>query len=279
MTAAANQNHSISAPLLQLQEVSLRYGDKSKKPFKSIGYGKYSGPAVDQVSLQLAAGETLGLVGESGCGKSTLGRIAAGLLLPDSGQRLWCGEDVRQLDAAAQRRARLDVQLIFQNSHAALNPRLRSEQLIGEAPVVHGLIRTSERRDWVIQLLQRVGLDASHIDRYPHQFSGGQRARLGIARALAVQPRLLICDEAVAALDVSVQAQVINLLLSLRTEFGLSMLFISHDLDVVRHLSDRVLVMHAGQIVESGATESVYHQPQHAYTRSLLESIPRLARI
>ena len=279
MTAAANQNHSISAPLLQLQEVSLRYGDKSKIPFKSIGYDKYSGPAVDQVSLQLAAGETLGLVGESGCGKSTLGRIAAGLLLPDSGQRLWCGEDVRQLDAAAQRRARLDVQLIFQNSHAALNPRLRSEQLIGEAPVVHGLIRTSERRDWVIQLLQRVGLDASHIDRYPHQFSGGQRARLGIARALAVQPRLLICDEAVAALDVSVQAQVINLLLSLRAEFGLSMLFISHDLDVVRHLSDRVLVMHAGQIVESGATESVYHQPQHAYTRSLLESIPRLARI
>ena len=279
MTAAANQNHSIRAPLLQLQEVSLRYGDKSKKLFKSIGYDKYSGPAVDQVSLQLAAGETLGLVGESGCGKSTLGRIAAGLLLPDSGQRLWCGEDVRQLDAAAQRRARLDVQLIFQNSHAALNPRLRSEQLIGEAPVVHGLIRTSERRDWVIQLLQRVGLDASHIDRYPHQFSGGQRARLGIARALAVQPRLLICDEAVAALDVSVQAQVINLLLSLRTEFGLSMLFISHDLDVVRHLSDRVLVMHAGQIVESGATESVYHQPQHAYTRSLLESIPRLARI
>ena len=279
MTAAANQNPSISAPLLQLQEVSLRYGDKSKKLFKSIGYDKYSGPAVDQVSLQLAAGETLGLVGESGCGKSTLGRIAAGLLLPDSGQRLWCGEDVRQLDAAAQRRARLDVQLIFQNSHAALNPRLRSEQLIGEAPVVHGLIRASERRDWVIQLLQRVGLDASHIDRYPHQFSGGQRARLGIARALAVQPRLLICDEAVAALDVSVQAQVINLLLSLRTEFGLSMLFISHDLDVVRHLSDRVLVMHAGQIVESGATESVYHQPQHAYTRSLLESIPRLARI
>jgi peptide/nickel transport system ATP-binding protein len=279
MTAAANQNHSISAPLLQLQEVSLRYGDKSKKHFKSIGYDKYSGPAVDQVSLQLAAGETLGLVGESGCGKSTLGRIAAGLLLPDSGQRLWRGEDVRQLDAAAQRRARLDVQLIFQNSHAALNPRLRSERLIGEAPVVHGLIRTSERRDWVIQLLQRVGLDASHIDRYPHQFSGGQRARLGIARALAVQPRLLICDEAVAALDVSVQAQVINLLLSLRAEFGLSMLFISHDLDVVRHLSDRVLVMHAGQIVESGATESVYHQPQHAYTRSLLESIPRLARI
>lgn len=278
MTAATNQNHSISAPLLQLQEVSLRYGDKSKKLFKSIGYDKYSGPAVDQVSLQLAAGETLGLVGESGCGKSTLGRIAAGLLLPDSGQRLWCGADVRQLDAAAQRRARLDVQLIFQNSHAALNPRLRSEQLIGEAPVVHGLIRASERRDWVIQLLQRVGLDASHIDRYPHQFSGGQRARLGIARALAVQPRLLICDEAVAALDVSVQAQVINLLLSLRTEFGLSMLFISHDLDVVRHLSDRVLVMHAGQIVESGATESVYHQPQHAYTRSLLESIPRLAR-
>ena len=278
MTAAANQSHSTNAPLLQLQEVSLRYGDKSKIPFKSIGYDKFSGPAVDRVSLHIAAGETLGLVGESGCGKSTLGRIAAGLLPPDSGQRLWRGADVRRLDAAAQRRARLDVQLIFQNSHAALNPRLRSEQLIGEAPVVHGLIRASERRDWVIRLLQRVGLDASHIDRYPHQFSGGQRARLGIARALAVQPRLLICDEAVAALDVSVQAQVINLLLSLRSEFGLSMLFISHDLDVVRHLSDRVLVMHAGQIVESGATESVYHQPQHAYTRSLLESIPRLAR-
>ena len=278
MTAAANQSHSINAPLLQLQEVSLRYGDKSKMPFKSRGYDKSSGPAVDRVSLHIAAGETLGLVGESGCGKSTLGRIAAGLLPPDSGQRLWRGADVRRLDAAAQRRARLDVQLIFQNSHAALNPRLRSEQLIGEAPVVHGLIRASERRDWVIRLLQRVGLDASHIDRYPHQFSGGQRARLGIARALAVQPRLLICDEAVAALDVSVQAQVINLLLSLRSEFGLSMLFISHDLDVVRHLSDRVLVMHAGQIVESGPTETVYHRPQHPYTRSLLESIPRLAR-
>lgn len=278
MTAAANQNHGINAPLLQLQEVSLRYGDKSKIPFKSTGYDKSSDPAVDRVSLHIAAGETLGLVGESGCGKSTLGRIAAGLLPPDSGQRLWLGADVRRLDAAAQRRARLDVQLIFQNSHAALNPRLRSEQLIGEAPVVHGLIRASERRDWVIRLLQRVGLDASHIDRYPHQFSGGQRARLGIARALAVQPRLLICDEAVAALDVSVQAQVINLLLSLRSEFGLSMLFISHDLDVVRHLSDRVLVMHAGQIVESGPTETVYHRPQHAYTRSLLESIPRLAR-
>jgi peptide/nickel transport system ATP-binding protein len=220
--------------------------------------------AVDDVSLTIRHGEVVGLVGESGCGKSTLGRIVAGLHPPDSGSREWLGASP------------LAVQMIFQDPYASLNPRLRIQQIVGEAPVVHGIIRRKEQAQYVTGLLQRVGLDGDMLRRFPHQFSGGQRARIGIARALAVKPQFLVCDEAVAALDVSIQAQVLNLFISLRNELGLTYLFISHDLGVVQHISDRVLIMYLGRVVESAPTDALFGRPNHPYTEALLRAAPRL---
>jgi peptide/nickel transport system ATP-binding protein len=202
--------------------------------------------------------------------------MAVGLHSLSEGRRFWKGQDLDQLDAAQRRKAQLAIQMIFQDPYASLNPRLRVQEIIGEAPVVHGMVGKAEQKDYVENLLQTVGLDPAVLRRFPHQFSGGQRARVGIARALAVKPEFLVCDEAVAALDVSIQAQVLNLFIRLRDELNLTYLFISHDLGVVRHLSDRVVIMYLGQVVESAPTAEVFAQPNHPYTQALLASAPRL---
>jgi len=219
--------------------------------------------ALDNVSLRVCEREVVGLVGESGCGKSTLGRIVSRILEPTQGEVHWEGE-------------RLAVQMIFQDPYASLNPRMRVADIVGEAPVVHGLVASRDREDYVTEILSRVGLDRSAMRRFPHQFSGGQRSRIGIARALAVKPRFLVCDEAVAALDVSIQAQVLNLFIRLREELALTYLFISHDLGVIRHVSDRVIVMYLGRIVETGPTSDVYARPNHPYTTALIAEVPRI---
>jgi peptide/nickel transport system ATP-binding protein len=229
--------------------------------------------AVDRVSFVVNAGEVVGLVGESGCGKSTLGRIGCGLYAASDGEARYRGQALR-----ADRGACPPVQMIFQDPFASLNPRMRVGEIVGEAPRVHGLIDRQQQADYVAELLKRVGLDPSYARRYPHQFSGGQRARIGIARALAVKPEFLICDEAVAALDVSIQAQVLNLFMELRESLGLTYLFISHDLGVVRHLSNRVVVMYLGRVVETAKTEELFAAPNHPYTRALLDEVPRLDR-
>src|SRR6516162_835492 len=222
------------------------------------------------------AGEVVGLVGESGCGKTTLGRIVAGILPPSRGQVRYSGHTREQLVARGGRKALLKTQMIFQDPYASLNPRMRIADIVGEAPVVHGLVARGEREGYVAGILERVGLDAAAMRRFPHQFSGGQRARIGIARALAVKPRFLVCDEAVAALDVSIQAQVLNLFIRLREELALTYLFISHDLGVVRHVSDRVIVMYLGRIIESGPTTEIYAQANHPYTQALVAEVPRV---
>ena len=232
--------------------------------------------AVDGVDLTVAPGEVVGLVGESGCGKSTLGRMVAGILPPTEGQVLFEGRSTAALTGQDRRDATLAVQMIFQDPFASLNPRMRVEQIIGEAPLVHGLTDRAGLSDYVDDIMRKVGLDPSLKKRYPHQFSGGQRQRIGIARALAVKPRFLVCDEAIAALDVSIQAQVINLFMDLREEFDLTYLFISHDLSVVEHIADRVVIMYLGRIVESAPTEELFANPRHPYTQALLAEVPRL---
>jgi peptide/nickel transport system ATP-binding protein len=232
--------------------------------------------ALDHVNLRVHEREVVGLVGESGCGKSTLGRIVSRILDPSEGERLWKGRPYAEYESRAARPERLAVQMIFQDPYASLNPRMRIADIVGEAPVVHGLIGAKERDDYVADILQRVGMDAGLMRRFPHQFSGGQRSRIGIARALAVKPRFLVCDEAVAALDVSIQAQVLNLFIRLREELGLTYLFISHDLGVIRHVSDRVVVMYLGRVVESAPTAELYATPNHPYTEALIAEVPRL---
>ena len=232
--------------------------------------------AVDGVSLSIANGEVVGLVGESGCGKSTLGRIVAGVHAPSNGVVKFRGRDISGLAGAEARDVALKVQMIFQDPMSSLNPRMRVADIIGEAPVVHGVVKQAEIADYVEQTMLRVGLDPSYARRYPHQFSGGQRQRIGIARALAVRPEFLVCDESVAALDVSIQAQVLNLFMTLREELDLTYLFISHDLGVVEHLSDRVVIMYLGRIVEVAQTDALFAEPNHPYTKALLAEVPRL---
>ncbi len=232
--------------------------------------------AVAEVDLSVESNEALGLVGESGCGKSTLGRMMAGILPPSAGEVRWDGRTVAGLRGKAARDWTLGVQMVFQDPQASLNPRHRVVDLVGEAPVLHGMTTRGEQRDYVAGLLAEVGLDGAALDRLPHEFSGGQRQRIGIARALAVQPMALVCDEAVSALDVSVQAQVINLLADLRARRGLALLFIGHDLSVVRHLSDRVAVMYLGRIVEEAPAGPLFRAPAHPYTQALLAQMPQL---
>jgi oligopeptide transport system ATP-binding protein len=226
--------------------------------------------AVDGVSLKLARGQTLGLVGESGCGKSTLARAVLRLIPVTSGEVLFDGEDVLQLASRDLRRLRRRVQLVFQDPYGSLNPRLRIETIVGEALSAHGLVRSrAERRARVVELLGQVGLATDALDRFPHEFSGGQRQRIGIARALALQPELLVCDEPVSALDVSIQAQILNLLADLQAQFGLTYLFIAHSLAVVRHLCDEVAVMYLGRIVEHAPADDLFGNPRHPYTQVL----------
>ncbi len=234
--------------------------------------------AVDRVDLALTKGEVVGLVGESGCGKSTLGRMIAGLLDASEGAVFYKGQDRARLEGDAARAARLAVQMIFQDPYASLNPRLRVDDIVGEAPRVHGLTDAAGQGAYVDDILRRVGLDPELKRRYPHQFSGGQRSRIGIARALAVKPEFLVCDEAIAALDVSIQAQVINLFMQLRRDFDLTYLFISHDLGVVEHISDRIVIMYLGRVVETATTDDLFAGPLHPYAQALLAEVPRLTR-
>ena len=230
--------------------------------------------AVDNVSFSIRRGETLGLVGESGCGKTTTGRTILKLYEPTSGQIIFNGEDITNYSDKKMVSLRKNMQMIFQDPYASLNPRMTVGDIIGEAIDIHGLYKGEERTKRIRYLLDRVGLNGSHINRYAHEFSGGQRQRIGIARALAVQPDFIVCDEPISALDVSIQAQVINMLEELQEEFGLTYLFIAHDLSMVKHISDRIGVMYLGKIVEISESNELYKKPLHPYTKGLLSSIP-----
>ena len=268
-------------PLLELRGISKRFVkrlDFAGKLARKLGarLTESTVHAVDNVSLAIREREVVGLVGESGCGKSTLGRIVSRILPPTEGERYWKGRRYEELEDPSSRAERLAVQMIFQDPYASLNPRMRIVDIVGEAPVVHGMATRAERDAYVADVLQRVGMDASLMRRFPLQFSGGQRSRIGIARALAVKPRFLVCDEAVAALDVSIQAQVLNLFVRLREELALTYLFISHDLGVIRHVSDRVVVMYLGRVVESAPTAELYARPNHPYTEALIAEVPKV---
>jgi len=235
-----------------------------------IGYVK----AVDGVSFDIPRRQTLGLVGESGCGKTTAGRTLLRLLEPTSGTVRFDGRDVTAMGRKELRRARADMQIIFQDPYSSLNPRMTAGAIIGEGLAIHRAARGAALRERVNELLERVGMSAEHASRYPHEFSGGQRQRIGIARAIALNPKFIVCDEPVSALDVSIQAQIINLLKDLQSEYDLSYLFIAHDLAVVRHISDRVAVMYMGKIVEIGSRDELFDNPRHPYTRALLSAVP-----
>ncbi|MEB6660647.1 ATP-binding cassette domain-containing protein [Achromobacter ruhlandii] len=271
-----------ATPLIDLRQVSKRFGERpvgaAGRALQRLGLSKPPAitRAVDHVDLLVRPGEVVGLVGESGCGKSTLGRIAAGLLTPSGGEVLINGQRPADMTPAQAHAARLKVQMIFQDPYASLNPRLRVDEIVGEAARIHGLVGNGDFDDYVSAQLQRAGLDPALRQRYPHQFSGGQRQRIGIARALAVQPSMLVCDEAVAALDVSIQAQILNLFMDLREQLNLTYLFISHDLGVVEHLSDRVVIMYLGRVVETAPVDEVFRRPNHPYTQALLAEIPNL---
>jgi len=270
----------MSEPILAVAGVSRRFVqplDLAARAANLLGAGlrERTIQALDGIDLAVREGEVVGLVGESGCGKTTLGRIVAGILAPTQGEVTFRGRAVAKLDGVADRDAARKIQMIFQDPMASLNPRMRVADIIGEAPRVHGLIN-GDFEKYVDEVMRRVGLDPSYKRRYPHQFSGGQRQRIGIARALAVKPEFIVCDEAVAALDVSIQAQIINLFMDLREKLGLTYLFISHDLGVVEHISDHVAIMYLGCIVEQAPAEEIFARPNHPYTQALLAEVPRI---
>jgi len=269
--AARREKLYARQPLLQVKNLCTWYPIKSGLFGKTTDYVK----AVDQINFEVFPGETLGLVGESGCGKTTLGRTILRLIQPTSGAVIFNGQNITHLDKNELRKLRKNIQIIFQDPYASLNPKLSIGQSILEPLQVHRLYQNdAERKKKVLELLDKVGLKAEHFNRYPHEFSGGQRQRVVIARALALQPQFIICDESVSALDVSVQAQVLNLIKDLQREFGLTYIFISHDLAVVKHISDRILVMNKGKIEEEGFPEQIFYKPKAAYTQKLIEAIP-----
>lgn len=257
--------------MLEAKSLSKRFGVRRKTHHGLLSEQRWV-HAVDDVSFAVRQGEVLGLVGESGCGKSTLGRMVAGILPPTSGDLLLNGKPLAMGDAATH----LNIQMVFQNPYASLNPRLRIDELITEAAVHHGIVAKNDAQDYAAQLLQQVGLDTAYASRYPHQFSGGQRQRIAIARALSLKPKFVVCDEAVSALDVSVQAQVLNLFMDLRERIGLTYLFISHNLAVVEYVADRVAIMYLGRIVETADAETLFKTPNHPYTQALLADAPRI---
>jgi peptide/nickel transport system ATP-binding protein len=280
-SAARPAGASRQRPLLQAEGISKRFVkelDLAGRIAQRLGSSirEEIVHAVDGVSLSIAAGEVVGLVGESGCGKSTFGRMVAGILPPSEGSLSFDGKPIWQNGKVSSRETALAIQMIFQDPFASLDPRMRVQEIVGEAPLVHGLASRAELGDYVAEVMLRVGLDPDFRRRYPHQFSGGQRQRIGIARALAVKPRFLVCDEAIAALDVSIQAQVINLFMDLREDLDLTYLFISHDLSVVEHIADRVVIMYLGRVVEVAATEDIFDAPNHPYTQALLSEVPRI---
>ncbi len=257
-------------PLLEVHDLAKTYRIPGKSGIKPAQL-----KAVDGISLQIAAGETLGLVGESGCGKSTLGKLILGLTPADRGDVLYRGKNLARLSDRQMRPYRRQLQMIFQDPFSSLNPRMTVSETLAEPLIIHRLCAPAQRQQRVAQLLDQVGLESAAADRYPHEFSGGQRQRVSIARALAVEPELIIADEPVSALDLSVQAQILNLLREIQLEHNLSYLFIAHDLAVVEHVSDRVAVMYLGKIVETAPAGELYHQPGHPYTEALLNAIPQ----
>ncbi len=261
---------TLDAPLLEVRELTKHFPVRGGVLRRNVGEVH----AVDGVSFSLRRGETLGLVGESGCGKTTVGKTLLRLIEPSSGTIWFEGRDITQLERAEMRALRRDIQIVFQDPFESLNTRHSVGRILEEPFVIHRLGTDVERRRWVAELLERVGLSSDAVQRYPHEFSGGQRQRIGIARAIALRPKLIVCDEAVSALDVSIQSQVLNLLLDLQRDMNLALIFIAHDLSVVKHVSDRVAVMYLGQIVEHASASAIYNSPRHPYTRALLSAIP-----